>query len=70
LDEIYRGCRISIRPMDVNWTAWIWTTRGVVLPLTARASRDEGSATCLTRAQSAIDRYLDYIGPPSSWGLL
>ena len=63
LDDIYRGFRISVRQVDGAWIAKLWTTRGAVSPLTARASAEEGSDVCLRRAQAAIDRYLDYVGP-------
>lgn len=74
MDELYRGCRISVKQAD-QWIARVTHVRGQRVPLDATATLAEGSALCFARARQQIDRYfnfLDYkalerLDLPSGW---
>ncbi|MET0530182.1 MAG: hypothetical protein ABW003_17910 [Microvirga sp.] len=61
MDEVYNGYRIAIRQSGPAWVARISHVRGSLLPITAIASQNEGTAICLERARAAVGRYIRYL---------
>ncbi|MBJ3786541.1 hypothetical protein [Devosia sediminis] len=63
MEDIYRDHRISVR-QAINhgngFEAKIWTVQGNPTLLVAKASLDEGAATCLDRARKVIDQFITY----------
>ncbi len=62
LDEMYRGCRVTVKAHGEVYRARVTRTNGRRLPICAEAPLFEGAGKCLTQAKETLDRYLAFIG--------